>query len=478
MTTSTQRWTLGLTAAAAFMVALDQLVVATALDRIRLDLHASISTLDWTINAFSLSFAVLLITGAALGDRFGRRRLFAVGTAIFTVASAACALAPNAGTLIAARAVQGSGAALVTPLAVALLTAAFPPQRRGPIVGIFTAFTGLAVAGGPVVGGAVAQGIAWQWIFWLNVPVGVLLIPLALGKIAESRGPRGRFDLVGLGLICAGIFGLVWGLVRADVAGWSSAEVIGTLVGGSVLCVAFVAWEVRVVEPMLPMHLFRIRSYSAANAAMLLLTTSLFGSVFLFAQYLQVSLGYEPFAAGLRFLPWTGALFFVAPLSGALLGRIGGRPLLATGLVLQAHRAGLGRLRHRAVVFVRSDGPSLDHRRLRDVDGVARRAEYGHELGAGGLPRQGIRDVQRGPTTRRGTRHRRCLGGVRRTWQLRVSASLPRRRRSGPRRRRRDRTPSRGRCLADHRRATPCCRAGDHADTGGCRCRRRLTSRD
>jgi EmrB/QacA subfamily drug resistance transporter len=334
--TSTQRWTLGLTAAAAFMVALDQLVVATALDRIRLDLHASISTLDWTVNAFSLSFAVLLITGAALGDRFGRRRLFAIGTAIFTLASAACALAPNAGTLIAARAVQGSGAALVAPLAVALLTAAFPPQRRGPIVGIFTAFTGLAVAGGPVVGGAVAQGIAWQWIFWLNVPVGVLLIPLATSKIAESRGPQGRFDLVGLGLICGGILGLVWGLVRADAAGWSSGEVIGTLVGGGVLCAAFVAWELRVVEPMLPMHLFRIRSYSAANAAMLLLSTSLFGSVFLFAQYLQVSLGYDPLAAGLRFLPWTGALFFVAPLSGALIGRIGGRPLLATGLALQA----------------------------------------------------------------------------------------------------------------------------------------------
>jgi EmrB/QacA subfamily drug resistance transporter len=338
--TSTQRWTLALTAAAAFMVALDQLVVATALDRIRLDLQASISTLDWTINAFSLSFAVLLITGAALGDRYGRRKFFAIGTALFTVASAACALAPNAATLIVARAVQGSGAALVMPLAMALLTAAFPPARRGPIVGIFTAFTGLAVAGGPVVGGAVAQGIAWQWIFWLNVPVGALLIPLASAKMTESRGPRGRFDLVGLALIGAGILGLVWGLVRADVAGWGSTEVLGTLAGGAVFCAAFVVWETRVVEPMLPMHLFRIRSYSAANAAMLLLTTSLFGSVFLFAQYLQVSLGYDPLAAGLRFLPWTGALFFVAPLSGALLERVGGRPLLATGLVLQA--VGLG----------------------------------------------------------------------------------------------------------------------------------------
>ena len=340
MNTSIQRWTLGLTAAAAFMVALDQLVVATALDRIRVDLHASIGTLDWTINAFSLSFAVLLITGAALGDRFGRRRFFAVGTAIFTLASAACALAPNAPALIAARAVQGCGAALVTPLAVALLTAAFPPQRRGPIVGIFTAFTGLAVAGGPVVGGAVAQGLAWQWIFWLNVPVGAVLLPLSLAKLTESRGPRGRFDLVGLALICLGLLGLVWGLVRADAAGWGSAEVVGALVCGAILCIAFVRWENRVLEPMLPMHLFGIRSYSAANAAMLLLTTSLFGAVFLIAQYLQVSLGYGPLAAGLRFLPWTGALFFVAPLSGVLLERVGGRALLAGGLLLQG--IGLG----------------------------------------------------------------------------------------------------------------------------------------
>ena len=340
MTTSTQRWTLALTACAAFMVALDQLVVATALDRIRLDLHASISTLDWTVNAFSLTFAVLLITGAALGDRYGRRRLFVAGIVVFTAASAACALAPNAAVLIAARAVQGSGAALVTPLAVALLTTAFPPQRRGPVVGIFTAFIGLAVAGGPVVGGAVAQGIAWQWIFWLNVPVGILLAPLARIRIDESRGPRGRIDLLGVGLISAGVLGVVWGLVRADAAGWSSTEVVATLAGGVALCVAFMVWESRAVEPMLPMHLFRIRSYSAGNATTLLMTTSLIGSVFLFAQYLQVSLGYDPLAAGLRFLPWTGALFFVAPLSGALLERLGGRPLLATGLLLQG--IGLG----------------------------------------------------------------------------------------------------------------------------------------
>ncbi len=300
-TKSMQRWVLALTATAALMVALDQLVVATALNAIRDDLDASIATLDWTVNSYSLSFAVLLITGAALGDRFGRRRLFVAGLALFTAASAACALAPNTATLIVARTLQGAGSALVMPLAVALLTAAYPVDRRGPVVGIFTALTGLAVVGGPVVGGAVTQGIAWQWIFWINVPIGLVLIPLAMSRIEESRGQRARPDVTGLALVSAAMLGVVWGLVRADAAGWSSAEVLTTLAGGAVLGVAFVAWELRVSEPMLPMKLFRARAYSAGNASTLLLTVSLFGTVFLFAQYLQISLGYSPLAAGLRF---------------------------------------------------------------------------------------------------------------------------------------------------------------------------------
>jgi EmrB/QacA subfamily drug resistance transporter len=335
MTTRMQRWVLALTATAALMVALDQLVVATALNAIRDDLHASIATLDWTVNSYSLSFAVLLITGAALGDRYGRRKLFVIGIALFCAASAACALAPNTATLIAARTVQGAGSALVMPLSVALLTAAYPVEKRGPIVGIYTALTGLAVVGGPVVGGAVTQGIAWQWIFWINVPIGALVIPLALTRIQESRGERTRPDVLGLVLVSAAMLGVVWGLVRADAAGWSSAEVISTLVAGGVLAVAFVLWELRVREPMLPMHLFRIRAYSAGNGAMLLLTTSLFGTVFVFAQYLQISLGYSPLAAGLRFMPWTTTLFVFAPLAGALSDRIGSRPLLVAGLALQ-----------------------------------------------------------------------------------------------------------------------------------------------
>ncbi len=239
--TRTQRWVLALTATAALMVALDQLVVATALNAIRADLHASIETLDWTVNAYSLSFAVLLITGAALGDRYGRLRLFVAGLALFCLASVACALAPNIALLITARTVQGVGSALVMPLAVSLLTAAFPVEQRGKIVGIFTGIVGLAVVGGPVVGGAVTDGIAWQWIFWINVPIGAVLIPLALRRMHESRGARVRPDLLGLALVTAAMFGVVWGLVRADAAGWTSAEVLGALLGGGILALAFVA---------------------------------------------------------------------------------------------------------------------------------------------------------------------------------------------------------------------------------------------
>ncbi|HZC74090.1 MAG TPA: MFS transporter [Jatrophihabitans sp.] len=344
MTTRMQRWVLALTATAALMVALDQLVVATALNAIRDDLHASITTLDWTVNSYSLTFAVLLITGAALGDRYGRRRMFVIGITLFCVASAACALAPNTATLIAARAAQGVGSALVMPLSVALLTAAYPPEKRGPIVGIYTALTGLAVVGGPVVGGAVTEGIAWQWIFWINVPIGAVVIPLALRHIAESRGERTRPDLAGLVLASTAMLGVVWGLIRADAVGWSSAEVLSTLTGGAILAIAFVAWELRVREPMLPMKLFRVRAYSAGNGATLLLTTSLFGTVFLFAQYLQISLGYSPLAAGLRFMPWTTTLFVFAPLAGALSDRIGSRPLLVSGLALQG--VGMGWLAH------------------------------------------------------------------------------------------------------------------------------------
>jgi EmrB/QacA subfamily drug resistance transporter len=331
--TRTQKWVLALASVAALMVALDQLVVATALNTIRTDLHASIATLEWTVNAYSLSFAVLLLSGAALGDRFGRRRLLVAGLLVFTLASAACALAPDVGLLIAARAVQGAGSALVMPLAVSLLTSAFPPERRGSALGIFTALTGLAVVGGPLLGGVITEGIAWQWIFWVNVPIGVILMPLVLRRTAESRGPAARLDLLGLLLASAGMFGIVWGLVRANTAGWGSVIM---LAAGTVATVAFLFWEARASEPMLPLTLFTDRTFSAASIAVFLLTAALFSSVFFLAQYLQVSLGYSPLGAGVRFLPWTLALFVVAPAAGRLVDRIGSRALLAGGLFLQA----------------------------------------------------------------------------------------------------------------------------------------------
>src|SRR3954452_1657674 len=254
-TKSTRTWVLILSSVASLMVALDALVVSTALSTIRLDLGASIEQLEWTVNAYNLSFAVLLMTGAAIGDRLGRRRLFTGGLALFVAASAACALAPDAGSLIAARAVQGIGAALVIPNALALVSAAFPSERRGSALGILQGITGLAVVAGPMIGGAVAEGIAWEWIFWLNVPIGLVAIPLARTRIEESSGGDAALDVGGFALVTGGALGLVWGLVRGNSAGWDSPEVVAALVLGAALVAAFVAWERRTRAPMLPMRL-------------------------------------------------------------------------------------------------------------------------------------------------------------------------------------------------------------------------------
>jgi EmrB/QacA subfamily drug resistance transporter len=338
--TTKQRWILVLAAMAGFMTALDALVVTTSLSTIRADLGASVEQLEWTVNAFNLSFAVLLMTAAALGDRFGRRRLFAAGIGLFVLASAACALAPSVGALIAARAVQGVGAAMVTTLALALVSAAFPPQTRGSALGIFFAVNGLAVAGGPLVGGAITEGIAWQWIFWLNVPIGAALIPLVLTRIPESFGPDSRVDLPGVALVSGGVLGVVWALVRGNAAGWESAEVLGTFAAGLALLVAFVVVELRSRAPMLPMRFFRSRAFSAGNAAVFCVVGGLFSAAFFIPQFLQNGLGYGPLGAGLRMLPWTATLFFVAPVAGKLVDRFGERPFLVLGPLLQA--AGMG----------------------------------------------------------------------------------------------------------------------------------------
>jgi EmrB/QacA subfamily drug resistance transporter len=329
-------WVVVLAAIGSFMGALDTLVVSTALPTIRHDLGASISQLEWTVNAYNLAFAVMLVTAAALGDRFGRRRLYAIGLVGFAVASAASALSPNVGWLIAARAAQGVAGAFMMSLGLALLSAAFPPERRGTAIGLFSAVTGIAVASGPLVGGAVVNGLDWTWIFWLNVPIGLLAAPLVLARVRESFGPNTALDLPGLGLVSAGALGIVWGLVRGNAAGWDSLEVVATLTAGALLVVAFVAWERRASEPMIPMSFFRSRAFSAGNAAIFFVFGSLFAEVYFFSQLLQTAMGFDVLEAGLRLMPWTGTFLLVGPAAGALADRIGERPLMVGGLLIQA----------------------------------------------------------------------------------------------------------------------------------------------
>jgi EmrB/QacA subfamily drug resistance transporter len=328
-------WTFAVTSIALFMVVLDNLVVSTALPVIRVDLGASIEQLEWIVNAYTLTFAVFLLTGAALGDRFGRKRLFMLGVGIFTAASASAALAPSTDWLIAARAFQGVGGAIVTPLTLTILSAAVSTERRGVALGAWSGIAGLAVAMGPLVGGAVVEGISWQWIFWLNVPVGLVLLPLAT-QLRESHGPDKALDLPGLALGSAGLLGIVWGLVNGNSHGWTSPQIVGALVVGALLVAAFVAYELRARAPMLPMRFFRDRAFSAANGASLFMYFGMFGSIFLLTQFFQTAQGYSPLEAGIRVLPWTAMPIFVAPIAGALSDRIGGRLLMATGLSLQA----------------------------------------------------------------------------------------------------------------------------------------------
>jgi EmrB/QacA subfamily drug resistance transporter len=335
-TRATTIWTFAITSVALFMVTLDNLVVTTALPVIRRDLNASLSQLEWTVNAYTLTFAVLLLTGAALGDRFGRRLMFSIGIVIFTISSAAAALAPTATALDLARAAQGVGGAIVMPLTLTILSAAVPPERRGLALGAWSGIAGLAVAMGPLVGGAVVEGLSWQWIFWLNVPIGLMLAPLALLRLRESYGTGGRLDLAGLGLASAGLFGIVWGLVRANDAGWGSTEVVGSLVAGSVVLALFVLWERRAPAPMLPMRFFRNRAFALTNVSSLFMFFGMFGSIFLLAQFFQTVQGYSPLQAGVRILPWTAMPIFIAPIAGALSDRIGGQRIMGVGLTLQA----------------------------------------------------------------------------------------------------------------------------------------------
>nr|WP_198286961.1 MFS transporter [Frankia sp. QA3] len=333
-------WVLVVTGLAGFMAMLDNLVVITALPSISRDLGGGIEELEWTVSAYTLTFAVLLMLGASLGDRYGRRRMFIVGLSLFTVASAAAALAPGIHELIAVRAVQGVGAAIVMPLTLTLLITAVPARSRGVVLGVWGGVNGLAIAAGPLIGGSIVQHISWNWIFWLNVPIGVLLIPLAVWKLTESRGPNARLDGPGTILASLALFGVAYGIIRGNADGWTNPLILTALGGGGLLLVAFVAWEMHAREPMLPMRLFRNRTFSGVNAASLLMALGNFGAIFLLTQFLQSVQGYSPLEAGLRMLPWTGAPIVVAPLAGMLSDRIGGRSIVAVGLVLQG--VGLG----------------------------------------------------------------------------------------------------------------------------------------
>jgi EmrB/QacA subfamily drug resistance transporter len=329
-------WVLGLTSTAYFMVALDSLVVITALPRMQRDLHASLSSLQWTLNAYGIAFAAGIITAAALGDRLGRRRIFNSGIALFTLASAACAVAPSAAALIVARTVQGLGASIVLPLSLTILTTAFPPQRRGMIVGLYGGLAGLAVAMGPIVGGVVTQSIDWQWIFWINVPIGAAALLLGLRLLPESYGAPERLDVVGVALVTTGVLSLVWALSRANAVGWSSAEVLSTLIAGAVLLVAFVGWEASVPEPMVPLRLFAARDFAVGNITTFLMTGAVFAAAFFVTQEFQLARHDSPVGAGVRLLPFFATPMFVSPLAGALSDRIGRRPIMVTGLSLQA----------------------------------------------------------------------------------------------------------------------------------------------
>ena len=353
-------WTFAITSVALFMVTLDNLVVSTALPVIRRDLHATLSQLEWTVNAYTLTFAVLLLTGAALGDRLGRRLMLAVGLAVFVAGSAAAALAPTIHALVLARAAQGVGGAIVAPLTLTILSAAMPKEKRGVALGAWGGIQGLAVALGPVVGGAIVSGISWQWIFWLNVPIGLVLIPLALRRLDETRGPDSALDLPGLGLASAGLLGIVWGLVRGNAQGWASLEIVGSLAAGAALTAAFVAYELRAREPMLPMRFFRSRGFAASNVASIAMSFGMFGSIFLLAQFLQTVQHFSPLAAGVRILPWTLMPIFIAPVAGAFSDRIGGRPLIAAGLTLQAASlAWLAAVTSPGVAYIQLVGPFL-----------------------------------------------------------------------------------------------------------------------
>jgi EmrB/QacA subfamily drug resistance transporter len=332
--TGRARATFAVTGTAAFMAALDNLVVTTALPMIRSDLGATLDSLEWTVNAYTLAFAVFLLTAAAVGDRFGRKRTFVGGIALFTAASAGAALATTTGALVAARAMQGLGAAVLLPLSLTLLVGAVSEARRGMAIAGLSGMAGLGIALGPLVGGAVLQLGSWELIFWLNVPIGLVLLPAAALVLGSGPPTSARLDGWGTVLVTLGLLGVAYALVRTSVLGWAATEVLASLLAGLALLVAFVLWQYRASAPLVPPHLFTHRGFALAGVIALFAQGGMFGAVFLLTQFMQDVLGYSPLDAGLRTLPWTLAPAAVAPLAAVLAARTGTRTAMAltTGL--------------------------------------------------------------------------------------------------------------------------------------------------
>lgn len=336
MTTRARWWIFGIVSLALFMAMLDNLVVITALPTIRKALGASVSDLEWTVNAYTLSFATFMMTGAALGDRFGRKRMFLTGVALFTLGSMLSALSGSATSLVLARAVQGTGAAFITPLTLTILSRAFPAEQRAAAIGLWSGVSGLGLAIGPLIGGAVINGLPWNAIFWINVPVGVLVLVLGFLRVDESRGDPQPLDLPGLALAAGGLLGITFGLVRGNALGWTSGTILFSLTAGAALLLGFVARERRTRAPMLELGLFRARGFSAANATGFLMSAGMFGSIFFLTLYIQEVLHATPLEAGIKTMPWTGTIMLVAPLAGLIAGRIGPRLVVVAGLLGQA----------------------------------------------------------------------------------------------------------------------------------------------
>jgi EmrB/QacA subfamily drug resistance transporter len=329
-------WTLAAVAFGLFMIMLDNTIVNVALPSIQRSLHMSISSLEWIVTAYALTFAALLITGGKLGDLYGRKRMFIAGLVVFTLASLACGLAPNAGFLIGARAVQGVGAALMNPATLSIITATFPPKERGQAIGIWAGVSALALAIGPLIGGLIVDNINWHWIFYVNVPVGVVGIIVSRWVIAESRDTSHEqsIDLPGLVTSGGSLLALSYALIEGNQHGWGSPEIVGLFVGAAVLLAVFIWLELRQRLPMLDLGLFKIGSFAGANIVAMLVSLGMFGVFFFISLYVQNVLGYSPTKAGAIFLPMTILIILIAPIAGKLSDRVGSRWLMGAGMTI------------------------------------------------------------------------------------------------------------------------------------------------